>query len=90
MSLDTPTVDADADAQHPPDSPLLSHEGEELEPERQRMLILYATTTGNALDAAEQIFREASARGLDVEIKSADEYPPVRITNISHKPKRTN
>jgi flavodoxin len=43
------------------------------------MLILYATTTGNALDAAEQIYREAAARGIDVEIKSADEYSPASL-----------
>lgn len=39
-----------------------------------KLLILYATQTGNALDAAEQIYREAERRGCPVVIRSIDDY----------------
>ncbi|KAK4805044.1 hypothetical protein SAY86_004861 [Trapa natans] len=38
------------------------------------LLILYATQTGNAMDAAERIGREAERRGCSVTILSMDEY----------------
>ena len=76
-----PSTEGDG-VERPPLSPSLSdalgEDSDEEEIER-RMLILYATTTGNALDAAEQIFREAKARGTDVDIRSADEYSPVSL-----------
>ncbi|KAL4568907.1 hypothetical protein LXL04_024525 [Taraxacum kok-saghyz] len=40
------------------------------------LLILYATETGNALDAAEQLCREAERRGCPVRIFSLDEFDP--------------
>lgn len=64
----------------PPASP--SPSNEDLEPETPRLLILYATTTGNALDVAEQIFHMARERAYDVELKSADEYPPARTLTL--------
>lgn len=67
-----------AGSPHPPSTPSTPASEVEHEHEQQRMLILYATTTGNALDAAEQIFREAALRGFNVEIASVDEYPLVR------------
>ncbi|KAI4346834.1 hypothetical protein L6164_007697 [Bauhinia variegata] len=44
--------------------------------ERNKLLILYATETGNALDAAERLGREAERRGCPVNILSMDEYDP--------------
>ncbi|KAI3712928.1 hypothetical protein L1987_71498 [Smallanthus sonchifolius] len=40
------------------------------------LLILYATETGNALDAAERLGREAERRGCPVHILSLDEFDP--------------
>ncbi|OMO77274.1 Flavodoxin/nitric oxide synthase [Corchorus olitorius] len=40
----------------------------------KKLLILYATQTGNALDAAECIAREAERRACLVAIRSTDEY----------------
>lgn len=42
--------------------------------ERTQLLILYATQTGNALDAAEQIGRVAERKGCPVKLLSLDEY----------------
>ncbi|KAK3035223.1 hypothetical protein RJ639_033857 [Escallonia herrerae] len=42
--------------------------------EKRRLLILYASQTGNALDAAEQIGREVERRGCPVAVKSVDEF----------------
>ncbi|PWA66123.1 NADPH-dependent diflavin oxidoreductase 1 [Artemisia annua] len=42
----------------------------------RQLLILYATETGNALDAAERIGREAERRGCPVRIVSLDEFDP--------------
>ncbi|KAD3640796.1 hypothetical protein E3N88_30019 [Mikania micrantha] len=42
----------------------------------QPLLILYATETGNALDAAERLGREAERRGCPVLILSMDEFDP--------------
>lgn len=42
-----------------------------------KLLILYGTQTGNALDAAERLGREAERRGCPVELHSMDEYHPV-------------
>ncbi|XP_023762726.1 NADPH-dependent diflavin oxidoreductase 1 [Lactuca sativa] len=40
------------------------------------LLILYATETGNALDAAERLGREAEKRGCPIRILSLDEFDP--------------
>ena len=46
--------------------------------EKQRkLLVLYASQTGNALDAAERIGREAERRGCPASIVSTDEFDPV-------------
>ncbi|XP_021887963.1 NADPH-dependent diflavin oxidoreductase 1-like [Carica papaya] len=39
-----------------------------------KLLILYASQTGNALDAAERIGREAEHRGCTVKVFSIDEF----------------
>ncbi|WZZ61204.1 hypothetical protein YC2023_061311 [Brassica napus] len=45
--------------------------------EKQRkLLVLYASQTGNALDAAERIGREAERRGCPASIVSTDEFDP--------------
>ena len=43
----------------------------------RQLLILYATETGNALDAAERLGREAETRGCPVRLFSLDEFHPV-------------
>ncbi|XP_022756083.1 NADPH-dependent diflavin oxidoreductase 1 isoform X2 [Durio zibethinus] len=45
-----------------------------MEMKSKKLLILYATQTGNALDAAERIAREAERRACLVLIHSTDEY----------------
>ncbi|WRX32075.1 Oxidoreductase FAD/NAD(P)-binding - like 8 [Theobroma cacao] len=45
-----------------------------MEIKSKKLLILYATQTGNALDAAERIAREAERRACLVVIRSTDEY----------------
>ncbi|KAF3588475.1 hypothetical protein F2Q69_00030873 [Brassica cretica] len=48
--------------------------------EKQRkLLVLYASQTGNALDAAERIGREAERRGCPASIVSTDEFDPVWV-----------
>ncbi|KAF3443896.1 hypothetical protein FNV43_RR13586 [Rhamnella rubrinervis] len=42
--------------------------------DRPKLLVLYATQTGNALDAAEQVGGEAGRRGCAVKLLSLDEY----------------
>ncbi|GAB4827847.1 multidrug-resistance type transporter [Ancistrocladus abbreviatus] len=44
--------------------------------EKQRLLILYASQTGNAMDAAERIGREAERRGCPVSVLSIDQFDP--------------
>ncbi|XP_024026130.1 NADPH-dependent diflavin oxidoreductase 1 isoform X1 [Morus notabilis] len=51
--------------------------------ERPKLLILYATQTGNALDAAEQVAREADRRGCSVKLLSVDEYDAVSLPHES-------
>lgn len=41
------------------------------------LVILYASQTGNAMDAAERIGREAERRGCLVSLLSIDEFDPV-------------
>ena len=41
------------------------------------LLILYATQTGNALDAAERIGREAERRGCAASVSSIDDFDAV-------------
>ncbi|KAL6136748.1 hypothetical protein ACLB2K_062043 [Fragaria x ananassa] len=45
-----------------------------MEARPKKLLILYATETGNALDAAERIGREAERRGCSVRLLSLDQY----------------
>lgn len=47
--------------------------------DRAKPLILYATQTGNALDAAERVAREAERRGCTVNLLSMDEYDAVSL-----------
>lgn len=51
--------------------------------ERPKLLILYATQTGNALDVAEQVGREAERRGCPVKLLSLDEYDNVSQSSTS-------
>ncbi|KAJ1443256.1 Riboflavin synthase-like beta-barrel [Sesbania bispinosa] len=43
---------------------------------RSKLLILYATQTGNALDAAEHLAREAERRACPINLLSLDQYDP--------------
>ncbi|KAM5580970.1 NADPH-dependent diflavin oxidoreductase 1 [Rosa sericea] len=45
-----------------------------MEERPKKLLILYATQTGNALDAAERMGREAERRGCSVHLLSLDQY----------------
>lgn len=45
--------------------------------DQPELLILYATQTGNAQDAAERLGREAEHRGCSVRLLSMDEYDAV-------------
>lgn len=45
---------------------------------RKLLLILYASQTGNAIDAAERLGREAERRGCPAAVLSVDEFDPVR------------
>lgn len=45
-----------------------------MEREPAKLLILYATQTGNALDAAERIGREAERRGCAASVRSIDDF----------------
>lgn len=42
--------------------------------EKHKLLILFATQTGNALDAAERVGREAERRGCGARVVSVDEF----------------
>lgn len=44
---------------------------------QHRLLILYATQTGNALDAAERLAREAERRSCLNKLLSLHDYDPV-------------
>ncbi|KAK3409369.1 hypothetical protein EUGRSUZ_J01497 [Eucalyptus grandis] len=44
------------------------------ETKSKKLLILYATQTGNAMDAAERVGREAERRGCPASVLSVDEY----------------
>jgi sulfite reductase alpha subunit-like flavoprotein len=46
--------------------------------DEQRVLVLYATETGNAFDAACRIYQEGRRRHLNVHVSSADGYPLVK------------
>ncbi|KAJ8775393.1 hypothetical protein K2173_023158 [Erythroxylum novogranatense] len=50
-----------------------------MEEKLRKLLILYASQTGNALDAAERIGREAERRGSPVTLYSTDEYEAVSL-----------
>jgi len=43
----------------------------------RKLLILYATQTGNALDAAERLAREAERRACPINLLSLHQYHPV-------------
>ncbi|KAA3458963.1 NADPH-dependent diflavin oxidoreductase 1 isoform X1 [Gossypium australe] len=45
-----------------------------MEMKSKTLLILYATQTGNALDVAERIAREAERRACTVVVRSTDDY----------------
>lgn len=47
------------------------------EEKRNKLLILYASQTGNALDAAECIGRESERRGCPVVVRPVDDYDAV-------------
>ena len=46
----------------------------------EKLLILYATQTGNAMDAAERIGREADRRGFLSSLFSIDQFDPVFLS----------
>ena len=46
-------------------------------------LVLYATETGNPLDASERIVREGRRRRFIPRLASIDEYPVVSIINAN-------
>ncbi|XP_041007618.1 NADPH-dependent diflavin oxidoreductase 1 isoform X2 [Juglans microcarpa x Juglans regia] len=50
--------------------------------DRPKLLILYATQTSNALDAAERVGREAERRGCPVKLLSMDEYD---VSSLPHE-----
>lgn len=54
--------------------------GNEEEKKPERLLILYASQTGNALDAAERVGREAERRGCPAVVRSMDDYDAVGQT----------
>ncbi|KAJ4700667.1 NADPH-dependent diflavin oxidoreductase 1 [Melia azedarach] len=54
--------------------------GNEEEKKPERLLILYASQTGNALDAAERVGREAERRGCPAVVRSMDDYDAVSLT----------
>ncbi|KAL5787436.1 hypothetical protein ACOSP7_004385 [Xanthoceras sorbifolium] len=45
-----------------------------MEEKSNKLLVLYASQTGNALDAAERMGREAECRGCPVVVRSIDDY----------------
>ncbi|CAI9110692.1 OLC1v1010760C1 [Oldenlandia corymbosa var. corymbosa] len=47
--------------------------------ENKKLLILYASETGNAMDAAERLGREAERRRCPVTVLSIDEYDPENL-----------
>lgn len=49
----------------------------EEKPITKRLLILYASETGNAMDAAERLGREAERRCCPVAVRSIDDFDPV-------------
>ncbi|GAB2299961.1 multidrug-resistance type transporter [Dionaea muscipula] len=53
------------------------------EQQQHNLLILYATQTGNAMDAAERIAREAERRGCTVSLLSIDQFDPSLLSKES-------
>ncbi|KAL2896472.1 NADPH-dependent diflavin oxidoreductase 1 [Bienertia sinuspersici] len=49
--------------------------------EKPKLLVLYATQTGNAMDAAERIGREADRRACPVSLLSIDQFDPSLLPN---------
>jgi sulfite reductase alpha subunit-like flavoprotein len=56
-----------------------------MEKEPAKLLILYATQTGNALDAAERIGREAERRGCAASVRSIDDFDAVSFLFLKKK-----
>jgi len=56
-----------------------------MEKEPAKLLILYATQTGNALDAAERIGREAERRGCAASVRSIDDFDAVSFLFFKKK-----
>lgn len=52
--------------------------------DQPELLILYATQTGNAQDAAERLGREAEHRGCAVRLLSMDEYDAVGFSSFPY------
>lgn len=48
-----------------------------MEEKPKKLVILYASQTGNAIDAAERVGREAERRGCPVSLLSIDDFDPV-------------
>lgn len=55
-----------------------------MEEKPKKLLILYASETGNAIDAAERLGREAERRGCPVLLLSVDDFDPVILLSSSH------
>jgi len=51
----------------------------EIQQHHHKLLILYATQTGNSLDAAERLAREAERRACPINLLSLHDYDPVRF-----------
>lgn len=52
-----------------------------------RLLVLYASQTGNAMDVAERVGREAERGGCPtVEVRSMDSFHPVSFNSIHNSP----
>lgn len=50
----------------------------EVHAEIRDLLVLYATETGNSLDVAERVARQASRHRFHTRVLSMDDYPLVR------------
>lgn len=50
-----------------------------MEEKPKKLLILYASETGNAIDAAERLGREAERRGCPVLLLSVDDFDPTSL-----------
>ncbi|GAB2216809.1 hypothetical protein Drorol1_Dr00024589 [Drosera rotundifolia] len=77
VPLSSPKAPAKHPAKAPPSPTRSNEQMEDKAKDRQKLLILYATQTGNAMDAAERIAREAECRGCPaVSLLSIDQFDP--------------